>query len=290
MKRLAGALLGLVLALHAGAALAQTQLRVGLLPEPSSLDPTTDASAVTRDITYQNIFEGLTRLDSTGAVAPDLAQSWDVSADGTTYTFHLRPFVRFQDGTSLESRQVAFTFGRLLAPDGGTVDTLFREIVAGVSAPDAMTVVVTLKQPDKGFLAALAQSGAVIVAPESVDNNRTEPIGTGPFAFVQWAAGQSLLLERNEDFWGQHPELTQVVISFPKDAASALDALQSGRIDALPRFPAATVPAALKSDPRFRLVAGAGSADVAIWNAKLSGYGQGSAEDAMLLGGVRWQE
>ena len=111
-------LTGLAVLLAAGTALtpafaARTDINVGLVLEPPNLDPTTGgAAAAIREVTYANIFEGLTRLDQTGSVRPDLAKSWDISPDGLTYTFHLQTGVKFHDGTPFSADDVKFSLDR----------------------------------------------------------------------------------------------------------------------------------------------------------------------------------
>jgi peptide/nickel transport system substrate-binding protein len=94
-------------------AAARTDLNVSLQLEPPNLDPTTGgAAAAIREVTYANIFEGLTRIDQNGSVQPDLAKSWDISADGLTYTFHLHDGVKFHDGTPFTADDVKYTLDR----------------------------------------------------------------------------------------------------------------------------------------------------------------------------------
>ena len=90
-------------------AAARTDLNVSLQLEPPNLDPTTGgAAAAIREVTYANIFEGLTRIDQNGGVQPDLAKSWDISADGLTYTFHLQSGVKFHDGSPFTADDVKY--------------------------------------------------------------------------------------------------------------------------------------------------------------------------------------
>src|SRR5690606_32350387 len=108
-RSLALAMAGLVLA--TGAALAQsTEIRIGVALEPPALDPTAGAAEAIDVVVYQNVFEGLTRVDQNGAVQPGLAESWTVSDDGLSYTFKLHDGVTFHDGSSFDAEDVKFTF------------------------------------------------------------------------------------------------------------------------------------------------------------------------------------
>ena len=113
---LAAALAGATMLTPALAA-PRTDINVGLVLEPPNLDPTTGgAAAAIREVTYANIYEGLTRIDQNGSVLPDLAKSWDISPDGLTYTFHLATGVKFHDGTPFSADDVKFSLDRARDP------------------------------------------------------------------------------------------------------------------------------------------------------------------------------
>src|SRR5689334_14849928 len=96
---------------------AKTEITVGMVLEPPNLDPTAGAAAAIDEVTYANVFEGLTRIASDGSVQPALAKSWDISADGLTYTFHLQTGVKFHDGSAFDANDVKFSLDRAKAPD-----------------------------------------------------------------------------------------------------------------------------------------------------------------------------
>ncbi|MCK4711981.1 MAG: ABC transporter substrate-binding protein, partial [Marinosulfonomonas sp.] len=118
------------LALTTGAALAgQDTITIGMVLEPPNLDPTGGAAAAIDEVVYANVFEGLTRFGSDGAVLPALASSWYVSDDGLTYTFTLRSGVKFHDGTVMDSRDVVFSLDRARAEDSTNAQkALFKDI------------------------------------------------------------------------------------------------------------------------------------------------------------------
>ena len=122
-RTLAGAgasMAGLALAGASGQALAQSAPRalvINISLEPDGLDPTSAAAASIGEVVNYNVLEGLTRIEESGATSPLLAQAWEMSADGKTYTFHLQPGVRFHDGAAFDAAAVLFTFERAKAPD-----------------------------------------------------------------------------------------------------------------------------------------------------------------------------
>lgn len=253
-RSLALALTGAVMA--AGAAMAQpTEIRIGVALEPPALDPTAGAAEAIDVVVYQNIFEGLTRIDQNGAVQPGLAHDWTISEDGLSYTFVLNEGVTFHDGTSFDAEDVKFTFDRILAEDSVNAQKALYASIAAVEIVDPLTVQFTLSRPDGLFLFNLGRGDAVIVAPESADNNASEPIGTGPFAFVQWDRGSRVILEQYGPYWGEKPALTKATYLFISDTATLTNALLAGDVDGTNNF-APEALAVFENDPRFKVLVG----------------------------------
>ena len=160
--------LAAALALLAAPAFAQQDsITIGMQLEPPNLDPTGGAAAAIDEVVYANVFEGLTRFGPDGSVQPALAKSWDVSEDGTVYTFHLNEGVTFHDGTAMDAEDVVFSLDRARAEDSTNAQKALFEGIAGVVAVDPLTVEVTLTAPNGNFPFNMAWGDAVIVAPES---------------------------------------------------------------------------------------------------------------------------
>src|SRR5690554_6591492 len=223
---------GVALALStamAGMAMAQpTEVRIGVALEPPALDPTAGAAEAIDIVVYQNVFEGLTRIDQNGAVQPGLASDWTISDDELTYTFTLRDGVTFHDGTSFDAEDVKFTFERILSEDSVNAHKESYEPIEAVTVIDPLTIELKLASPIGRFLFDLGCGDAVIVAPESADNNANEPIGTGPFAFVQWDKGSRVVLEAYAPYWGEPVQLTRASYVFIGDTATVTNALLAG--------------------------------------------------------------
>jgi peptide/nickel transport system substrate-binding protein len=250
-------ILAAALALAAGlAGGAQAQARkdavIGMALEPPHLDPTAGAAAAIDEVTYRNIFEGLTRIDASGAVVPGLAGSWDVSGDGLVYTFHLLDGVTFHDGTDFDSSDVKFSLDRARAPDSVNAQKGYFAAISEVETPDPRTVVIRLSRPDGMLLFNLGSGDAVILAPESADGAKQNPIGTGAFRFDRWVAGDRVVLVGNPDFRDPAlPRLDRVTFRFISDAAAQLNAVRSGDLDAFPIFSATESLALFEADPRY---------------------------------------
>lgn len=239
-----------------GAALAQkTEVRIGVALEPPILDPTAGAAEAIDIVVYQNIFEGLTAIDENGAVQPGLASSWSISDDNLSYTFKLHEGVTFHDGSAFDAEDVKFTFDRILAADSVNAHKELYTDIESVTVDDPFTVTFKLKQPVGLFLFNLGRGDAVIVAPESADNNATTPIGTGPFAFVQWDKGNRVLLERYEPYWGELPALTKATYRFIGDTAAMTSALLAGDIDGTNNFAPDSL-AVFEGNPQFKVLVG----------------------------------
>lgn len=267
-KSLALAAAGLMLA--TGISYAQsTEVRIGVALEPPALDPTAGAAEAIDVVVYQNIFEGLVRIDQTGAVQPGLAESWTISDDGLTYRFSLVDGATFHDGSSFDAEDVKFTFDRLLAEDSVNAQKALYAPISTVSVIDPQTVEFTLSRPDGLFLFNLGRGDAVIVAPESAENNANEPIGTGPFAFVQWDRGSRVILEQYGPYWGEKPALTKATYVFVSDTATMTNALLAGDIDGTNNF-APEALAVFEGNPQFKVLVGSteGETILATNNAK----------------------
>lgn len=257
MKMWKSVLAATVVALSASAAhAARTDVVIGVVLEPPHLDPTAGAAAAIDEVVYANVFEGLTRIGSGGEVQPALAESWEISEDGTTYTFKLREGVKFHDGSDLTAEDVVFSLDRARADDSTNAQKALFAQIDTVEAVDDTTVKVTLKQPQGSFLYNMGWGDAVIVAPETAEGNKENPVGTGPFKFGNWAKGSSITIEKNPDYWGDEVQLDKAEFRIIPDAAAAIPALLSGDVHAFPNMPAGDALPQIESDPRFEVVIG----------------------------------
>ena len=247
----------LALILGAGTALADnTDISIGMVLEPPNLDPTGGAAAAIDEVVYANVFEGLTRFAPDGAVIPGLAESWEISDDGLTYTFALRAGVTFHDGTDFTADDAVFSLDRARAEDSTNAQPSLFAGIASVTAPDDTTLVVTLEAPNGSFLFNMAWGDAVMVAPESADMLETNPIGTGPFAFSEWVQGDRVELTRYDGYWGEPVALEAATFRFISDPNAAFAAMMAGDVDAFPNFPAPETLAQFEADPRFSVIVG----------------------------------
>ena len=214
--------------------------------DPRSLDPALSTDVPTgRAVSY--VFDGLTQFTPDARVEPGLAQRWDVSGDGLTYTFHLRRGVTFHDGSAFTSRNVVRTFERALNPatKGGRAEPLMpirgsdafaagrATSVAGLSAPNDSTVVITLSEPLASFPKLLAMPIASIV-PDSIPADFGQrPVGTGPWRFVEWKHDDYLKFAKNPSYWGGAPTIDTLVARIIPEPSTAVAEFESGNVDLL---------------------------------------------------------
>ncbi|WP_027184332.1 ABC transporter substrate-binding protein [Desulfovibrio inopinatus] len=221
----------LVLFMPFTASAVRDSIRVGIQLEPPSLDPTTTASSSTGEITYDNIYEGLTKIDRDGNVQPLLARSWDISSDGLTYTFTLQNNVHFHDGSKLTPEIVVFSLKRLVygLPPNPQKD-LFEDI-ASIELVGSNRVKVTLSEANSDFLFNLGLPAAVIVHPDSTSTNPIHPIGTGPYAFKEWIKEDRIVMDAFSGYWGASPSIRHAEFIFTPSRIQIESALAEGLVD-----------------------------------------------------------
>ena len=245
-------------------AAAQDTLRYPISADPENLDPWRSVSTATRRV-LTNVYESLTTLDAeTAEVVPELAESWEVSDDGLTYTFNLRQGVMFQavDDVSYENREmtaedVVWSWLRYLSEDttvsehpeyisavAGSEAYLAGEAdsVSGLEVVDDYTLKVTLSQPNHRFLADLVNA---YVVPEEAfeargDGFSNSPVGTGPFIFESWNRDDQLVLVKNPDYWdAELPHLDEVRFLNVPDNTTGVLQYREGELDLLMDLPTA---------------------------------------------------
>jgi peptide/nickel transport system substrate-binding protein len=249
IKLLAAAIAAALLALTQAAS-AQTPpnaLVVGQIAEPKSLDPHA-VTAVNDFRILVNVYDGLTRYkDGTLEVEPSLAESWEVSEDGKTYTFKLRSGVTFHDGSPFNAEAVKFNFDRMLDEGHPHHDTgpfplaFFFSTVEEVNAVDDLTVEFRLSEPFAPFLSNLAYPTGLIVSPEAVKEHGKDfgrnPSGTGAFKFEEWQANSRVVVTRNEEYWDGPAPLEAVIYRPITDSNTRIAEMLSGGLDVMVEVP-----------------------------------------------------
>ena len=237
-------------------AMAKSDITLAMQLEPPHLDPTSAAAGAIDSVLYSNVFEGLTRFASDGSIIPGLAQSWVISDDGLTYTFTLAEGVTFHDGTTMDAEDVKFSLDRARAEDSANAQKALYAGITSVDVVDPMTVKLTLAAPNGSMLFNLAWGDAVIVAPESIENIKQAPVGTGAFKFANWVQGDNITLEKNADYWGTPAKLDKVTFKFISDPTAAFAAVMAEDVDVFAGYPAPENVPQFEADPRFQVIVG----------------------------------
>jgi peptide/nickel transport system substrate-binding protein len=212
-------------------------LRVRFGSDISQLDPARIFQNENQSIA-SHIYSGLVQYDqATNAIVPDIATGYEVSADGTAWTFRLRPNVTWHKGYgAFTSDDVKFSFERVLDPATGSLYRGQLASIKEVQAPDPMTVRIVLNEANSGFLHKLcAFNQGWLVSRRAVteigERYSMNPIGTGPFVFERWTPGNEVRLSANPDYFGGPSTLSEVVFRIVRDETAAAIALENRELD-----------------------------------------------------------
>ncbi|MCC2687611.1 MAG: peptide transporter substrate-binding protein [Rhizobiaceae bacterium] len=199
----------------------------------------------------KSLFDGLMDYQpGTTELRPELAESYEISQDGTTFTFKLRPGVKFHNGREMTADDVKYSIERVVNPKtqspgagffasiqgfdavaGGSAETL-----EGVTIVDPLTIRFDLSRPDATFLHVMALNFSHVVPKEDVEKHGPDfgknPVGTGAYRMTEWTLGQRLVFERNPDYWRQGlPYLDKITFEVGQEPIVALLRLQNGEVD-----------------------------------------------------------
>ncbi len=219
-----------------------------------------------------NIYETLvTYAPGSTDLQPLLARSWQTSPDGRTWTFRLRTDVEFHDGTAFDAHAMLFSLERQFNPDHPfhRVEGAYKywkdmgldEIVAAMEATDDSTLVIRLHTPSAPFLSTMAMNFAAAVSPAAVarygDEFFRNPVGTGPFRFVEWRRDERLVLEANPSYWGTPPALERLIFKPVQESAVRFLELRQGTVHGLD-YVSPEFADDIRADPNLQLLTQAG--------------------------------
>ncbi len=224
---------------------------------PTNLDPRVGLDAQSERID-ELIFDDLLDRDEHLNVKPALAESWEIP-DPKTYVFHLHRGVKFHNGAPLTSRDVKWTFDSILQGKIRTTKSAVYRPVDHIDTPDDATVVFHLKEPFTSLLWNVSDGAMGIVPYGSTQEISRQPIGSGPFRFVSAEQDKEVVLERNDDYWGEKAKIPRVRFAVvPDDTTRALE-LRKGSADVVSNaLPFDTV-VALQREPELTILHGPGT-------------------------------
>jgi peptide/nickel transport system substrate-binding protein/oligopeptide transport system substrate-binding protein len=235
--------------------------------EPLTLDPALLTDIYASSVAQQ-LFDGLVQFDADLNVVPGIAKFWEASHDGLVWTFHLRQGVKFHHGREVNADDFVYTFTRLLHPQTAAPRSWLlervqgaqqflagaAERVEGLQALDAYTLQITLSQPYAPFISILGMAPTKVLPREEVERLGADfgrqPVGTGPFRFVYWVAGQEINLQANEAYYEGRPFLDRLHYRIITDRQAAIAEFERGTLEDVPLLP--NQPTSLSDDPRFK--------------------------------------
>jgi peptide/nickel transport system substrate-binding protein len=256
MLRLTAASVMALLAFGSGIAEAAGVLTIGRREDGTTFDPIKSAQNVDFWV-FSNVYDVLVRVDRTGTtLEPGLAESWEVSDDGLTYTFKIRD-AKFSDGSPLTAEDAAYSLTRIRDDEGSLWSDSYT-IIESAEATDDRTLTVTLTTPSAPFLSTLAMPGASVISKAGMESMGSDayaesPIASGAFTVKEWIRGDRVVLEKNPNFWeADRVQLDGVEwISIPDDNTRMLK-VQAGEIDSAIFVPFSRI-AELQTDPNLTI-------------------------------------
>ncbi len=232
--------------------------RIAIGVDPDTLDPAGQTTTTVQNI-VDYMVETLVAMDESGKIVPQLAEKWEGSADGKTYTFTLRKGVKFHDGTDFNADAVKTAWERILNPNLQVPlrAPFDKNLVDTITAVDPSTLKVQLKTSFAPFVAMLAQSPLGIISPDTAkkfpEKYNEEPVGTGPYKFKERRKGESLTLDRFDGYWGKKPYYGSVQFRVVPEGPTRESLILANQVEMIILPPVSDLPA-LKSNPNVNVL------------------------------------
>lgn len=239
-------------------------LVVGLVAEPASLDFTTTDGAAIPQALLVNVYEGLVELDQDGEIAPALAESWDVSDDGLTYTFTLVDGATFTNGDTFDADDAVFSIERVKSDAWVPTIKAGMDVVETAEAVSPTELVVTLAQPSNDWLFRMTTRIGAMFSESGVDELATATVGSGPYTLDTWNRGDSIVLTRNDDYWGEDPYFGEITLRYFDDGNALNNALLTETIDVIGTVQAPESLAQFEGEDGLQIIEGTTNGEVVL--------------------------
>lgn len=240
-------------------------LTVGATLEPPSMDPFHDTSASIPQVLLYNVYETLLKVNSDGALMGLLAQTWEVSTDRLTYNFHLNPAATFASGAPVNATAVKTNLDRMLN-DPKLTQTLRAQldVVDSVEAPDESHVVIKLNRPSMMWLYEMSSTLGMIVDPTFTGDLADATAGSGPYQLQAHNRGQSVVLSRNDNYWGTPGRFDQVTFRYYSDPNAMNASMLAGDLDIISNLQAPDALSQFSDTSRFTTISGTTNGEVVL--------------------------
>ncbi|MGH7764842.1 MAG: ABC transporter substrate-binding protein [Candidatus Dormibacteraceae bacterium] len=241
-----------------GGSTSSAKLTVAIGIDPDTMDPMRQTTTTVQNIVSM-VVETLVKVDTDGSVKPLLATSWTPSSDGLSWTFTLKPGVKFSDGEPFNAAAVKANFDRVLDPTNTCPLCGSFRSVSAVEAVDDTHVKLNLKQPVAPLVGLLTEVTFGIVSPKTIAphtdsyKDQETPVGTGPYSLTERVKGDHVTLTRNDGYWGQKPAYKTQVFRIVPEAASREALVRSGQADVILLPPVSDLPS-MQKDSSLRVI------------------------------------
>ena len=212
-------------------------MRIGMDADNTTMDPHRSTAAVDRQV-YNNVYGKLVDIDTKFGIVPQLATAWDVKDGGKTYVFKLRRGVKFHDGTDFNAEIVKWNFERMRDPALASPRRSEIAPVREVKVVDPYTVEIALSAPFTPFLSVLTDRAGMMVSKAAVEKFKGDfarnPVGTGPFQFVEWVKDDHLKLKRFDGYWDKEKVYLDEILYRPiPDSSVRFTSMRTGQLDVM---------------------------------------------------------
>ena len=236
-------------------------MAIGFVLEPTSLDFTqTDGAPITQALLL-NVYETLVKTDQNGDIVPLLAESYDVSDDGLTYTFQLRDGVTFSNGQPFTADDAVFSIERVKSDWKPSVKA-GMDVVASATATSPTELTVVLSQPSRSWLFNMTTRIGAMFSRTGVDDLATTPIGTGPYTLQAWNKGDSIVMERNTAYWGTPPPTKTMTLKYFADPNAMNNALLTGGIQVVSTVQTPEALSQFSDTSKYQVIDGSSTGEV----------------------------
>lgn len=236
---------------------------IGFAAEPLTLDFTTTDGAAIPEAMLVNVYEGLVKIDQDGEIVPALASDWEVSEDGTQYTFTLVEGATFSNGDEFDADDVKFSIERVQSDDWTISLKSAMDVVESVEVVSPTEVVVTLSEPSNDWLYRMTTRIGAMFSTDGVDDLANTPVGTGPYEVSEFVRGDRLEFERRDDYWGDAPAYDQVTFRYFDDGNSLNNALLGDDIDVVATVQAPEAMSQFEGD-EYQVIEGTSQGEVVL--------------------------
>ena len=240
-------------------------LTIGATAEPDSMDAWHNAAAAIPQVVLYNVYETLVKVDADGKLKPLLAQAWELSSDGLTYTFHLNPAAKFASGAAVDAAAVVANIQRLKA-DTKLVAALQAQlaVVSSATVVDAQQVQVKLSRPSIMWLYNMSSTLGMMLDPSFTGDVATATAGSGPYALKAQNKGQSVELVANTNYWGTPARFTDVSFRYYSDANAMNASMLSGDLNVISNLQAPDALSQFSDPSRFTTISGSTNGEVVL--------------------------